>query len=156
MHLSFRNLKFTPTKILLSKSQKLYIYIFTNCLSIESFLHPKFVFSKLQLMHIVGGEELKRENHRIKPAQGVVLPNYMSGKARINLDKIVWEIEESGMPEELEGQVLLGGSKIDHQVHKAESQGGKERCASEEMRKFSDIVLITFAFNALHQLNWPY
>ena len=91
MHLSFRNLKFTPTKILLSKSQKLYIYIyiFTNGLSIKSFLHPKFVFSKLQLMHIVGGEELKRENHRIKPAQGVVLPNYMSGKARINLDKIV-------------------------------------------------------------------
>ena len=91
MHLSFRNLKFTLTKILLSKSQKLYIYIyiFTNGLSIKSFLHPKFVFSKLQLMHIVGGEELKRENHRIKPAQGVVLPNYMSGKARINLDKIV-------------------------------------------------------------------
>ena len=99
MHLNFRNLNFTPTKILLSKSQKLYIYIyiyiFINGLSIESFLHPKFlfyflffVFSKLQLMHIVKGEELKRENHRIKLAQGAVLPNYMSRKARINLGKI--------------------------------------------------------------------
>ena len=82
MHLSFRNLKFTPTKILLSKSQNyIYIYIFTNGFSIESFLHPKFVFSKLQLMHIVGGEEPKRENHRVKPTQGAVLHNYMLGQA---------------------------------------------------------------------------
>ena len=126
MHLSFRNLNFTPTKILLTKSQKL--YIFTNGLSIESFLHPMFlfyflffVFSKLQLMHIVGGEELKRENHRVKPTQGAVLHNYMLGQAQINLDKIVWEIEESGTPKEPEGQVLLEGLDIDRQVHKAES-----------------------------------
>ena len=125
MHLSFRNLNFTPTKILLSKSQKLYIYIyiyiFTNGLSIKSFLHPKFVFSKLQLMHIVRGEEPKRENHRVKPTQEAVLHNYMLGQAQINLDKIVWEIEESGTPKEPEGQVLLEGLEIDRQVHKAES-----------------------------------
>ena len=83
MYLSFRNLNLTLTKSLLSKSQKL--YIFTNGLSNESFLHPTlfFVFFKLQLMHIVrgggeGGKEPKRENHRIKPTQGAVCPNYMS------------------------------------------------------------------------------
>ena len=80
-----------------------------------------FVFSKLQLMHIVKGEELKRENHRIKLAQGAVLPNYMSRKARINLGKIFWETEESGTPEDPEGQVLLRGPEINHLVHKADS-----------------------------------
>ena len=56
--------------------------------------------------------------------------------------------------EEHEGQELLGGSKIDHQVHKAGGRGGKERRASEEGGKFPDKVFITSAFNALHQLSW--
>ena len=46
MHLNFRNLNFIPTKNLLSKFHNLYIYIymFTNGLSIESLLHPTFLF----------------------------------------------------------------------------------------------------------------
>ena len=42
MHLSFKNLNPTTTKNLLSNFQKL--YIFTNGLSIESLLHPMFLF----------------------------------------------------------------------------------------------------------------
>ena len=46
MHLNFRNLNFIPTKNILSKFHNLYIYIymFTNGLSIESLLHPTFLF----------------------------------------------------------------------------------------------------------------
>ena len=72
-------------------------------------------------IYIVWGKDMKRENHRIKPVQGAVHPNYMLGQAQTNLDKVVREIEESGTPEKPEGQVLLRGLEIDHQVHKAES-----------------------------------
>ena len=65
----------------------------------------------------MGDAEPKRGNHKIEQAQGAVCPNYMSRQVRINLDKIVWEIEESGMPKEPEGQVLLEGPENDHQVH---------------------------------------
>ena len=48
MHLNFINLNFIPTKNILSKFHNLYIYIyiymFTNGLSIESLLHPTFLF----------------------------------------------------------------------------------------------------------------
>ena len=81
---------------------------------------------------LVGDKEPKRENHRIESAQGAICPNYMSGQVQINQDKIVCEIEESGMLEEPEGQVLLGGLEIDHQVHNAGSRRGKERHASKE------------------------
>ena len=57
------------------------------------------------------------------------------------------------MPEELEGQMLLGGPKDDHQVHNAKSQGGKERRAIKERGKFPSKIPITFAFNALHQFS---
>ena len=60
------------------------------------------------------------------------------------------------MPEELEGQMLLGGPKDDHQVHNAKSQGGKERRAIKEREKFPSKIPISFAFNALHQFNWPH
>ena len=59
----------------------------------------------------------------------------MSGQARTNLGKVVRETEESDTLEEPKGQVLLRGPEIDHQGHKIESRGGKERCASEERRK---------------------
>ena len=104
-------------------------------------------------MYIVWGKDMKRETHRIKPVQGAVRPNYMSGQAQTNLDKVVREIEESGTPEKPEGQVLLGGLEIDDQVHKAKSRGEKERYASEERRKLPDKVPITYIFNTLHKLN---
>ena len=52
IHLSFKNLNSTLTKNLLSKFQNL--YIFTNALSIESLLHPRFyfIFFKLQFKHM--------------------------------------------------------------------------------------------------------
>lgn len=60
------------------------------------------------------------------------------------------------MPEEPEGKVLLEGLEIDHQVHNARSQGGNEICINKERGKVLGKVLISFAFNALHQLNWPH
>ena len=59
----------------------------------------------------------------------------MSGQAQTNLGKVVRETEESDTPEEPKGQVLLRGPEIDHQGHKIESRGRKERRASEERRK---------------------
>ena len=77
----------------------------------------------------------------------------MSGQVQINLDKIVWETEKSGTSNEPEGQVLLEGLEIDHQVHNVESWGGKERRASKKNGKFPGNVPIISAFNALHQLS---
>ena len=84
----------------------------------------------------MGGEELKREDHRTKHALRVVHPNYMSGQAWTNLGKVVRETEESDTPKEPKGQLLLGGLEIDHQGHNAESRRGKEKRASEDRRKF--------------------
>ena len=38
-------------------------------------------FPSYNLCILSGGEELKRENHRVKPTQGAVLHNYMLGQA---------------------------------------------------------------------------
>ena len=60
------------------------------------------------------------------------------------------------MLEEPEGKILLGEPENDHQVHNAKSQGGKERRATKERGKFPSKIPITFAFNTLHQFNWPH
>ena len=125
-----------------------------NVLSLSlSFSDSLFLQRALANKITMGGEEPKRKNHRIKPAQGAIHPNYMSRQVRINLDEIVQETAENGTPEEPKGQVLLGGPEIDYQVHNIGSQGGKERCASKERGKFPSKVPITSVFNALHQLS---